>query len=370
MNAERILAFDLLRAIMLFMLMIFHSGVSFMNTSMDPELWAYQDASTNIFFDGLLAFIHTFRHPAFFIISGFVTELMYRHYSGKEVFKRRFKRIFIPFLVVVIFVGPVVNGLLAQVNGLKQPFSTDILFPINAPYIFRISTSFVWFLYYLFLFGLIHALLNWSGLTGRAAKNLSKKNWLIFSIGWLILLLSISLYLWNQNSIFGQYYLIPDAGSLLGYFAFYLFGISLNRFNNGIELLKKYRIHLTAIGFLFFISYLVLGFLHLQAGADPLAFDWLLMISSTIATVFITLGVVGLALKYYTKSNPVISYLSKSSYFLYLVHFPFVLIILHQVQNKSWNAFVKFFVILIPVVLIALILNHLWIKLWKGNSPI
>ncbi len=370
MNPERILAFDLLRAIMLFMLMIFHSGVSFMNTAMDPELWSYQDTSTNIFFDGLLAFIHTFRHPAFFIISGFLTELMYRHYSGKEVFKRRFKRIFIPFLVVVIFVGPFVNGLLAQVNHVTQPFSTDILFPLDTAYIFRISTSFVWFLYYLFLFGLIHALLNWSGLTGQAPKKSRSKYWLLFSIGWLIILLTVSLCLWQQNSIFGQYYLIPDAGSLLGYFAFYLFGISLNRFDNGIDVLKKYCIHLSAIGFLFFICYLVVGFLHLKTGADPLAFDWMLMLSSTIATVFITLGVVGLALKQYRKSNPIISYLSKSSYFLYLVHFPFVLIILHQIQNNSWNAFVKFFVILIPVVLIALILNHLWIRLWKGNSPV
>lgn len=370
MNAERIVAFDLLRTAMLFMLMIFHAGVSFMNTTMDPELWTYQDNSTNIFFDGLLAFIHTFRHPAFFIISGFVTELMYRHYSGKEVFTRRFKRIFIPFIVVMLFIGPFVNGLLAQVNGAEQPFSMDILFPVNAPYVLRISTSFVWFLYYLFLFGLVHALFNWSGLTGQTAKNYSSKNWLIFSICWLILLLSVSLYLWNQNSIFGQYSLVPDAGSLLGYFAFYLFGISLCRIDNGIERLKKHCVQLTAIGFVFFLTYIVLGFLRLEANADPLDFDWLLMLSSTIATVFISLGVLGLALKYYTKSVPVINYLSRSSYFLYLVHFPFVLIILHLIQKNSWNAFMKFFTILIPVIIIALGLNHLWIKLWKGNPPL
>jgi glucan biosynthesis protein C len=106
--SQRIIAFDLMRAIMLFLLVAFHAGISFMNSELNPTLWFFKDSSTHIFFDGLIGFIHTFRHPAFFVISGYVTHQMFQKYSWKEVLSKRFKRLFIPMLITIVLMGPLV----------------------------------------------------------------------------------------------------------------------------------------------------------------------------------------------------------------------------------------------------------------------
>ena len=88
-SSNRIIGFDLLRVIMVFLLIVFHAGVSFMVTPLDPQVWEFQDRSTHILFDGTLSFIHTFRHPTFFLISGLLTAQMLSRYSFQKDFSDR-----------------------------------------------------------------------------------------------------------------------------------------------------------------------------------------------------------------------------------------------------------------------------------------
>ena len=95
---QRIIAFDLMRAIMLFLLVAFHAGISFMNSELNPNLWFFKDSSTHIFFDGLIGFIHTFRHPAFFVISGFLLTPRIIHIlndKNHEDIKKNLKKFYI-----------------------------------------------------------------------------------------------------------------------------------------------------------------------------------------------------------------------------------------------------------------------------------
>jgi peptidoglycan/LPS O-acetylase OafA/YrhL len=86
---QRIIAFDLMRAVMLFLLVAFHAGISYMKSDLNPKLWSFKDDSSHIFFDGFLGFIHTFRHPAFFVISGYVTHRMFQKYDWTDVLKKK-----------------------------------------------------------------------------------------------------------------------------------------------------------------------------------------------------------------------------------------------------------------------------------------
>lgn len=341
-----------------------------MNSEINPELWLFKDDSTNIVFDGLLGFIHTFRHPAFFVISGFVTYKMFQKYSVKEVINKRFKRLFIPMLITIILMAPVVQILLALIMGQSDVYSLAVIFPPTTDQSFSISTIYVWFLYYLLLFSAVHIVLEKLGLSRFLERIKIGKNWFFTTL--LILLLAIMgcLSAWNENSLFGQYYLLPELGSVAGYFAFYLFGVFLSSRKNSLSEIKKHGLLFVLLGTMTFVIYSLVGMGVLAEGGTTMKFNLTLMICSSLATVFYSFGFLGLALKYYKKPIGIITYVSRSSYFLYLIHFPILLVFLRFSVLQDWNVFVKFLFILIATCIVSAILNVLWLKLWRNKPPI
>lgn len=355
---------------MLFLLIAFHAGISFMSSELNPELWIFKDTSTSIIFDGLLGFIHTFRHPAFFVISGFVTHQMFQKYSWKEVLDKRFKRLFIPMLITITLIGPIVYMLFAKLMGETNIFSLDVIYPSSQDHPYRISTIYVWFLYYLLLFSLAHLLFEKLGYRRFLEKVNIGKNWFFASISILLFVVIVCLTAWQENSLFGQYHLLPALASLGGYFAFYLFGIFLSSRNNSLTKIENYGIYFVVLGTISFMVYSFKGMQVLSLEGSAMKFNPILMLSSALATVFYSFGFLGLALKYYTTPNKTITYISQSSYFLYLIHFPILLIFLNFSVLQNWNVFVKFFFVLIATTFVSVLINVLWLKLWKNKPPI
>ena len=341
-----------------------------METTIEPEIWSYKDSSTSIIFDGILGFIHTFRHPTFFIISGFVTEMMYRKYTGTIVMKRRFKRLFLPFLVTTVVAGPLIYALLGRVYGWDDPFSIAVMFPATETSSWSFGTTFVWFLYYLILYNIIHYIYH--QIVQKFPKEVQTTSNLKFVIQLVLLFIGVSfiLYGWGQNSLFGLYSFFPDLGSIGGYFLYYIIGISIYRHLGDLERIKSLSWIFVLLGMIALTTYFILGFDILKSGGNTFDFDWGLMLSSNLAGIFLSFGCLGLAMKYYTKSHKTITFISDSSYFLYLIHFPFVLIFLDIFIEYNWPALVKFGVVLSLTVMSALIINQVWVKAWKGNPPI
>jgi len=359
-----------MRAIMLFLLVAFHAGISYMNSELNPDLWVFKDSSTHIFFDGFLGFAHTFRHPAFFVISGYVTHLMFQKYTWKEVLNKRFKRLFIPMLITIVLMGPVVHILFAQLMGNADAFTLEVIYPSSVGHPYRVSTIYVWFLYYLLLFSVIHLASERFGI-GRFFKRYKlQKNWFLTAVLILSVLVIGCLTAWQENSLFGDYHLSPAWPSLGGYLVFYLFGIFLANRKESLAKLKQFGMLFVILGTVSFVVYSAQGMIVLEEEGNAMRFNSILMISSALATVFYSFGFLGLALKYYTKPNQTVSYIGRSSYFLYLIHFPILLLFLKFSVGHDWNVFVKFLFVLIATCFCSLLLNVLWIKAWKNKPPI
>ena len=356
---------------MVLLLIVFHAGVSFMVTPLDSQVWEYQDRSTNILFDGILSFIHTFRHPTFFLISGFLTAKMLNRYRVRDVILKRIKRLLIPLLIVAIIFGPFINGFLSLINGKEYPFSWNEMFLIQEDQSINFGTSYVWFLYYLFLFSIVHhaiqAVLKYS--FRSHTTSLCRLFWIVI---FLILATSISLYWWKENTLFGQYYLAPHPGSLLGYFSFYVFGVYMSGVPNAINTLSQRKVHLImlTIGLFALGIFLSLGYQQIVSGKNMIDFDLSIMVLSSIAAVAISLGGIGIACRQYKRSNSIVLFLSRSSYFIYLVHFPVILINMVLVMPMGLNCFIKFILILIPTFGISLFLNFVWVRAWNNKPPI
>lgn len=359
---DYVVGFDALRAGMLLLLIVFHCGVSFMVSGIEEE-WFYRDDHPHIVFDGLIGWIHSFRHPVFFLISGYLTERMFIRYSFSTALRKRILRITLPFLITLVTGGFAVNFLFAKLNGIEDAFSWGY---ITAADTIGFHTNYVWFLYYLSWYSVIHLLLRQLNLISVLEPLFKKGVWLV-----LFPVLLVTLLIGGEaNSMYGSYSFIPDTASFGGYFLFYLIGILLERTDSDFNRIKKYCWVYLGIGSVFLLSFYILSILKMQKGINPNLFSVDVSLTYTAVVLFNSFGILGLALRYYTARKSVVTYLAKSSYFLYLIHLPFVLVLLLLFRENGLNPFLKFILILFATLTISLILNFFWRKIWNDDPPV
>lgn len=112
---------DALRAIAMLLGILLHGALSFI----PGGFWPVQDTRTNGWFGMLMAAVHGFRMPLFFLLSGFFTMMLLRRRGLLSVLWHRFRRIFVPLVLGTCLLVPA-NAL---VNGYVQTEAT----PIEAP---------------------------------------------------------------------------------------------------------------------------------------------------------------------------------------------------------------------------------------------
>jgi surface polysaccharide O-acyltransferase-like enzyme len=69
-DTDRLTGFDLVRAAAMLLGIVLHAAMSYINAQVD-RVWPMQDPGSSVFFDLIVAGIHSFRMPLFFLLSGF-----------------------------------------------------------------------------------------------------------------------------------------------------------------------------------------------------------------------------------------------------------------------------------------------------------
>ncbi len=101
-NIERRHDLDALRAAAMLAGIVLHASLS-----MSAIPWMVQDTQQNETFQFIFSSLHGFRMPLFFLISGFFTTMLWRKRGLKSLIRHRFKRIFLPLLLGVFTISPV-----------------------------------------------------------------------------------------------------------------------------------------------------------------------------------------------------------------------------------------------------------------------
>lgn len=111
-GGERRHDLDALRAFAMLLGIALHGALSFI-----PGVWPVTDSSqeaADLF--GLAAlFVHGFRMPLFFLLSGFFSAMLWRRRGLGAVVRQRFRRVFLPLVLASVTVVPVMNLLIASV---------------------------------------------------------------------------------------------------------------------------------------------------------------------------------------------------------------------------------------------------------------
>lgn len=156
---ERIYALDALRAVMMLLGLVLHSAITYGSINYG-ELWYLKDhRSTHFTMDFILQFIHVFRMPIFFIISGFFSAFLLHHKSIKTLIQNRLKRIVYPFIVFLFLLWPLIIFSFKftefSFEGSENALLQTLYIFTNPLFVIPQMSFHLWFLYYLIFFNII-----------------------------------------------------------------------------------------------------------------------------------------------------------------------------------------------------------------------
>ncbi|ASV06476.1 acyltransferase [Leptospira interrogans serovar Canicola] len=148
---KRLFNLDNLRSFALLTGLVFHVAIVYAAEIKYP----LRNEQRSEIFDVFGEWVHVFRMPLFFFLSGYFTEAIFRTKTLKEFLKMRIFRIFIPTLIGILLFAPMQSYISLLQAGTKISYF-DFYFRIFLNY--NIRPSHLWFLYFLILFTILHLL--------------------------------------------------------------------------------------------------------------------------------------------------------------------------------------------------------------------
>lgn len=327
-STTRLHALDNLRAVMMWLGIVIHVAVMHME---GPSPINWHDPATTRLADLLVAFIHVFRMPVFFIVAGFFVAMLVQTRGPAAMLKHRFKRIALPFLLFwpVLLVSAAIALLVHSHIAARGTIGLDpTLLPPPPPGRPKLNTMHLWFIYLLWWFAAGTAVLavlarrlppSWQAATARLLQRLAAAWW-----GPLVLVLPLVVAsLGHLNGI------VAPHGALLPHWSEWLhnglfFAVGLALYGARAVLLPLYARRAwwcVALGLPFFLAAMVLGALRQRGVAVPQADLWMAAVYN-LASWWWSAAAIGLFIRHLPAQRPALAYLSDSAYWVYLVHFP------------------------------------------------
>ena len=327
-TSTRLYALDNPRAVMMWLGIVIHVAVMHMQ---GPSPVNWHDPTSTRLADLLVAFIHVFRMPVFFIVAGFFVAMLIGQRGPAGMVKHRFQRIALPFLLCwpLLLVATAFALVVHAKVAARGSFGLDpSLLPPPPPGKPVLNTMHLWFIYLLWWLaaGTAGAALlarrlpaRWQAAPARLLQRLAAAWW-----GPLVLVLPLLV-----ASIGHPSGIVAPQGSLLPHWSEWLhnglfFAVGLALYGGRAVLLPLYARRAwwcAGLGLLPFAATLALGGLRLRGVAVPQADLWMAF-AYNLASWWWSAAAIGLFLRHLPLQRPVLAYLSDSAYWVYLVHFP------------------------------------------------
>ena len=398
---DRLHYMDSLRAFAMFLGLVLHAAVPFMQWTIDP-VRVHDEPSMFLHYVGEL--IHVCRMELFFLVAGFFSVMVLQKRGIKNYAKNRFIRIFVPFVLCVLIIQPWAAGQFSIdiKNSEESVFSKYIEFLLSPSYILfenrPVGNWFwhFWFLHLLIYFISIYLIINL--LIIKFNINLN------FITSWLSALRSkysvfiLVLFTYPVLLFSPPWADVPGIGTsldvLLYYGLFYFFGAIffldlriLDKFQSNL----KYHIIPFLIGLIILIPLIdelrlksppeilmqnmsLFTKLESQSGllgnypiiqnpfnfsALNASFEWHLMCILRAYTTWVGITCfIAFFKKFLSKQSALVRYAADSSYFIYLIHFPIQLCIAYSLRDNLSSAILCFWICLLGSIIICLLFYH------------
>lgn len=334
----RLVYLDNLRSFALLLGIVFHAAIVY---ATDIK-YAIQNEDRSEVLSYFCYWIHSYRMPMFYMISGFFSAMVWEKKGRSFYLEARFKRVLIPTIFGLIFLAPIQYYLTERIKTPRLeiiPF-LDYFFTKD-----HFQHSHIWFLVDLFCFSILYSLIPKSFFTMKLWDQIPKwisKYIILVSFCFLFVFLSHT-----QVSKGESYYGIFKL-TFIFQFSFFISGVFCYHWKSILTSKDNSRIKTLAVFVWALFVYLVFKEIEIE---DPLwiyfqyvngwiralhIFLWVLspfLWTSFLVSIFQALG---------NKGGKVGSYLIEASLPIYLVHHPISLFYAYWVKDMEWGIWVKF----------------------------
>lgn len=307
---------DWLRIGLIISVFFFHVGMIFR-----PENWHVNSAVTFSFLEPIMWWLHIWRMPLLFLVSGVGTYYAIGHRTSWQYLKERFKRLYIPFTFGFFTLVP----LMVYVERIDKYTSfldfIPHMFDGGAYPVGNISWHHLWFILYLFLISLLITPFlrytksgHYNMVRGKLITIASKK----MGLNWLLPILIISQIILRQYFPNSTHALYNDWAYFTYYILFFLSGFILFTSDKVITALSNNRrLYLYQT-----ILFTVLYFVNIYMVEKSNMRDFLYLIISITLAWSCGLAAIGYVRFYFNKDHTYRKVLNDAIYPFYLLHQP------------------------------------------------
>lgn len=368
---SRLHAFDALRASMMLLGVAFHAACCY--TSATIGAWPYRDTRTSLVFDGVCLFLHTFRLPLFFVLSGFFAALLVARRGVLGMLRNRWQRLMVPLLlawpILVALVIPAALFARWRHPELVLGEAWKNLQMPSEPGRIEGLLLHLWFLYDLFLFCLVAA--AWilferrfrTRITGVVRAAFRRALRYAGAPALFAVATALTLYPMHSGSFDTSAWLFPPVRILAAYGLFFWFGWLLFDERADLDVFRRSSKRRLAAGCLAFVLHAVtLSALHSHAPESAAATRWIAAMTGALACWWLIFGITGTGLKYFSTPRPWVRYLTDAAYWIYLAHLPLVLLLAGLLAPLPLPALGKFLIVSSATVVTLAVLYHYLVR--------
>lgn len=358
---------DNVRVLAMFAGVLFHAALAY--SPLLHNLWFTSGSESSASIDIVVFFTHLFRMPVFFLVSGFFAVMMLQKKGISDFLKNRSMRIllplviFFPLLAATIFLS--IGWALENIDNLS-PMLQFIKAMQNNPDAPPppLSTMHLWFLFNLFLFALTTSVLyKFSFFQSKLVKKISSAKFILFV---LPLLMIPAMYSQSAPHPAAEKF-YPELWSFGFYGLFFILGCLIFLKQSLLDELEPYKNILWVVSlFAYAIFYSLLPtaipaeeLMKIATdGFEPTLSHIKLATCEAFIAVYMTIYCLLLGRKFLNRPNKLLKLISDSSYWVYLIHLPILLMIQFALTDINLNMWFKF-MISTSVTLIVTMLSYM-----------
>ena len=335
---------DALRGFAMMLGIVLHAALAYFAGDADADYGAFwpQDDQQSPLSWIIFTFIHSWRMPTFFLLAGFFAHLVLDRRGDGYFVRDRLNRILLPLIVFGLIMAAIIPSI--WVSAFARELS--LVAPLEIPP----TIGHLWFIYHLVYLYVILVAARWVASRIPRPLPLGRVLLTVFVNRWhvpLIILFSvITVGRFIENV---EDYLLWPIGIWDFIFSLvpFLLGYGLYKRREIVDSLASTSstVSLLSVATVAFAVQLVLTVV--TSADDAAAERWglLLILTQSTATVCYTFGLIGLFQLAFSTHSSWVRWVADSSYWVYIMHLPVVLIIGTLMFELPWPADLKFIIV-------------------------